>query len=132
MRRGRRLPDFRPRTRPAADQIARARSRDCGGTFWRYGASANGAIDGAVMATATKRKTSVTIDAAALDAARDLGLDVSAVADAALQKAVTEARRGKWLDENAEAFARQAEWHERNDHPLVDILVAPAKATWSG
>ena len=36
----------------------------------------------------------------------------------------------RWLDENADAFAGQAEWHERNDHPLADILVAPGKATW--
>ena len=83
------------------------------------------------MSTATKRKTSVTIDAAALDAARDLGINVSAVADTALQKAVAEARHGKWLNDNAEAFARQAEWHERNNHPLFDILVSPGKASWS-
>ena len=83
------------------------------------------------MTTATKRKTSVTVDAEALDAARDLGLNVSAVADMALQKAVAEARRGRWLDENADAFARQAEWHERNGHPLVVILVSSGKASWS-
>ena len=83
------------------------------------------------MTTATKRKTSVTIDAAALDAAHDLGINVSAVADTALQRAVAEARQSKWLNENADAFARQAEWHERNDHPLVDILVSPGKASWS-
>jgi antitoxin CcdA len=73
----------------------------------------------------------VTIDAAALDAARDLGINVSAVADAALRKAVVEVQRKRWLDENADAFARQAEWHDRNGHPLADILVPPGKATWS-
>lgn len=83
------------------------------------------------MAAAAKRKTSVTVDAAALDAARDLGLNVSAVAEAALRRAVDEARRDRWLAENAEAFARQAEWHARHGHPLADILVAPGKATWS-
>ena len=77
------------------------------------------------MTSAIKRKTSVTIDAAALDAAHDLGIDVSAVADAALRKAIVEIRRKQWLDENAEAFARQAEWHERNGHPLADILAFP-------
>ena len=83
------------------------------------------------MATASKRKTSLTLDAAALDAARDLGVNVSAVADAALQRAVTTARRRKWLDENADAFAAQAEWHERNGHPLADILASPGKASWN-
>jgi antitoxin CcdA len=83
------------------------------------------------MNPATKRKTSVTIDAAALDVARDLGLNVSAVAETALRNAVADASRAKWLSENADAFARQAEWHDRNGHPLADILVSPGKATWS-
>lgn len=82
------------------------------------------------MATASKRKTSLTLDAAALDAARDLGVNVSAVADEALHRAVTEARRRRWLEENADTFAAQAEWHDRNGHPLADILAA-GKASWS-
>lgn len=83
------------------------------------------------MTATAKRKTSVTIDAAALDAAQDLGINVSAVADAALRAAVTEAQRRQWLSENADAFARQAEWHARNDHPLADIIVSPGKASWN-
>ena len=39
------------------------------------------------MTSALKRKTSVTLDAAALDEARALKVNVSAVADAALQQA---------------------------------------------
>lgn len=83
------------------------------------------------MSQATRRKTSVTLEAATLDAARDLGINVSAAADSALRKAVIEARRALWLDENAEAFARQAEWHDLNGHPLADILASPGKATWN-
>ncbi len=83
------------------------------------------------MAPATRRKTSVTLDAEALDAAHDLGINVSAIADAALRSAVNETRRARWLEENAEAFARQADWHDRNGHPLADILASPGKTTWS-
>ncbi|TCP39556.1 type II toxin-antitoxin system CcdA family antitoxin [Rhodovulum marinum] len=83
------------------------------------------------MATASKRKTSLTLDAVALDAARELGVNISAVADAALRHAVEEARRREWLQENAEAFAAQAEWHDRNSHPLADILTSPGRASWS-
>jgi antitoxin CcdA len=79
------------------------------------------------MKAASKRKTSLTLDAAALDAAHELGINVSLVADTALKKAVAESRRSKWLDENADAFAKQAEWHERHGHPLADILVSPAR-----
>ncbi|SHF83901.1 antitoxin CcdA [Loktanella atrilutea] len=84
------------------------------------------------MVAASKRKTSLILDAAILDAARDLGINISAVADAALQRAVADARRRKWLDENAEAFVAQAAWHARNDHPLSDISASPDSATRSG
>ena len=83
------------------------------------------------MATATKRKTSLTLDADALDSARALGINVSAVAEAALLKAIAEVRHERWLAENADAFAAQADWHERNGHPLADIIAGPGGPTWS-
>jgi antitoxin CcdA len=83
------------------------------------------------MSGRLKRKTSVTLDAAALEAARELDINVSAVADAALQQAVGEARRRRWLEENADAFAAQAEWHARNGHPLADILASPGRTSWN-
>lgn len=83
------------------------------------------------MASVLKRKTSVTLDAAALDSAKDLQINVSAVAEAALLKAIGEARNQKWQAENAEAFAAQAEWHERNGHPLADIIAAPGGSSWN-
>jgi antitoxin CcdA len=83
------------------------------------------------MAATARRKTSLTLDAAALDAARELGVNVSAVADAALRRAVDDARRRRWLADNAESFAAQAAWHEREGHPLADILASPGRETWS-
>jgi antitoxin CcdA len=50
--------------------------------------------------------------------------------DAAPGPPVAEALRRKWLDENAQAFAEQAEWHERHGHPLARILASPGKAIW--
>ena len=82
------------------------------------------------MVQGTKRKTSLTLDAASLDAAREYGVNVSAVADAALAKAVTDARREAWLKENEAALRAQAEWHEKNGHPLADIMMSPAGQTW--
>ena len=82
------------------------------------------------MPTATRRKTSLTLDGGALDQAKEFGVNVSAVAEAALIKAVAEARREKWRNENAEAFAAQAEWHAENGHPLAEIIAAPAGAAW--
>ena len=83
------------------------------------------------MAATFKRKTSLTLDSAALDAAKTLEINVSAVAEAALIQAVAEARRQNWLAENAAAFAAQSDWHDRNGHPLADILTAPGGPSWT-
>jgi antitoxin CcdA len=54
------------------------------------------------------------------------------VAEAALVRAVTDARRARWLARNAGAFAAQADWHARNGHPLAEIIAAPAGGSWRG
>ncbi len=82
------------------------------------------------MNTVARRKTSLTLDAAALDSAKELGINVSAVAEAALFKAIAEARQKRWLEENADAFAAQARWHERNGHPLAEIMTGPGASSW--
>jgi antitoxin CcdA len=82
------------------------------------------------MALATKRKTSLTLDAEVLDGAKALNINVSAVAEAALKSAVAEARQQHWLNQNAAAFAAQAAWHERHGHPLAEILSAPGGTSW--
>lgn len=66
-----------------------------------------------------------------MDGAKALGINVSAVADAALRNAVANARHVQWLNQNAEAFAAQAAWHERHGHPLADIMTAPGSASWN-
>lgn len=82
------------------------------------------------MNSVTKRKTSLTLDTEALEAARALGINVSAVADEALRRAVADERRRRWLEESSAAFAAQAAWHERHGHPLADVLAGPGGATW--
>ena len=83
------------------------------------------------MASTIKRKTSLTLDAEVLDSAKALDINVSAVAEAALKNAVISARRTHWLKQNAQAFIEQAAWHERNGHPLADIMSSPGSASWS-
>jgi len=83
------------------------------------------------MTAKTKRKTSLSLDAAALDAAKALGVNVSAVAEAALVKAVADARSDAWLAQNADAFAAQSDWHARHGHPLADIIAALGGASWT-
>jgi antitoxin CcdA len=83
------------------------------------------------MVSTTKRTTSLTLDAEVLDCAKALEINVSAVAEAALKSAVASARQLHWLTENAESFTAQAAWHERNGHPLADIISAPGGSSWS-
>jgi len=83
------------------------------------------------LATSEKRKTSLSLNADALDAARTLGVNVSAVADAALTQAIAAARQKEWLKENADALAAQAKWHGEHAHPLADIMMGPAAASWN-
>lgn len=83
------------------------------------------------MVASTKRKTSLTLDTEALEGARELGVNVSAVAEAALVRAVAEARHEKWLAQNADAFAAQSDWHETHGHPLADIIAASGGSSWT-
>ena len=72
-----------------------------------------------------RRKTSMTIDAASLDQAKELGLNVSAVCEAAIKDAVRTANRARWIEENRDAFERQRKWHEDNDHPFAGTAAGP-------
>ena len=82
------------------------------------------------MAIATKRKTSLSLDANALDLAKELHINVSAVAEDALKKAISSAKHKRWLEQNADVFKAQADWHQRNGHPLAEIMVSKGAATW--
>ena len=83
------------------------------------------------MSRTTKRRTSLTLDATVLDEARDPGLNLSAVANATLRRAVAQTRGQQWLKANSNAFAAQSAWHEKNGHPLTDIIAGPGKSTWT-
>ena len=82
------------------------------------------------MVNATKRKTSLALDARVLDRAKELGLNVSAVSEAALTEVIAAEHRKQWLSENAQSLATQAQWHEHNAHPLHDIIMAPGGRSW--
>lgn len=95
-----------------------------GGTIFRYCTKVS------LMVTASQRKISLALDAGMLDSAKRLAINVSAIAEAALQRAVTESRRRQWLDESSHVFVAQAAWHERNGHPLAEIMTSPFGSLW--
>ena len=57
------------------------------------------------MVSAVKRKTSLTLDAELLNGAKAQGINVSAVAEAALKSTVARTRHMQWLTQNSAAFA---------------------------
>ena len=71
--------------------------------------------------TAGKQRTNVSLTASTLAAARTLGLNVSAISDAALAEAVRAARAEAWARENAEAIAERRAWIEAHGAPLADL-----------
>ena len=54
-----------------------------------------------LMGAAVKRKTSLTLNVSALDAAHEVGINASAVAEDALIRAVTQEQRRQWLNLNS-------------------------------
>lgn len=74
----------------------------------------------------SRTKTSLSLDTRTLEMARAYGLNISAVSEAALKDAVRQA----WLEENAETFKAQSEWHEKHGHPCADIMFSPQADTW--
>ncbi|MCF1710508.1 type II toxin-antitoxin system CcdA family antitoxin [Tabrizicola sp. J26] len=65
-----------------------------------------------------RRSTSMTLDAALLDEARALGVNISRAAETGLQAAVKQARREAWQRENAEAIASYNDYIETHGLPL--------------
>lgn len=75
------------------------------------------------QSTTEKQRTNVSLTASTLAAARELGLNVSAISDAALAEAVRAAKAEAWARENAEAIAERRAWIEANSAPLADLQV---------
>lgn len=65
-----------------------------------------------------KRATNLTIDAALLEEARGLGINLSATLEASLREAVRVRRAAQWLEDNRAALDGYNEWVARNGLPL--------------
>ena len=72
---------------------------------------------------ANRRATSMTLDAALLDEARSLGVNVSRAAEEGILVQVRSARAKRWKEDNAEAIADYNRWIEENGIPNADIRI---------
>ncbi|MFM7442453.1 MAG: type II toxin-antitoxin system CcdA family antitoxin [Tabrizicola sp.] len=67
---------------------------------------------------ATRRATSMTLDAALLDEARALGVNLSRAAEEGILVQVRAERTRRWQEDNADAIADYNRWIEENGVPL--------------
>jgi antitoxin CcdA len=67
-----------------------------------------------------KARTNVTLDAALLAEARVFELNVSAIAEGALETAVKAERARRWYAENAEAIEQRRRLIDEQGMPLAD------------
>ena len=68
-----------------------------------------------------RRATSMTLDAALLDEARALGVNLSRAAEEGLLAAVKAERKRRWAKENAEFIRDYNEWIAENGVPLAEF-----------
>lgn len=73
------------------------------------------------MATAPKQRTNVSLDVETLSAARELGLNISAISNVALEHAVRTARQNAWHQDNADAIEERKNWLSENGLPLAKV-----------
>lgn len=71
--------------------------------------------------TGPKRPTNVSLDAALVDDARSLGVNVSAACEAGLRQELRTAREAAWLEENREAIASSNAFVEKYGLPLAHL-----------
>jgi antitoxin CcdA len=66
-------------------------------------------------------RTNITVPAALFDEAKALDVNLSRAAETGLVAAVAEARRAKWLAENAGAIEARNAWVAEHGMPLADL-----------
>lgn len=66
-----------------------------------------------------RRATNVSLDRDCLDAARELGINVSQACERGLVETIREARAARWLEENREAIEASNAWVEKHGLPLA-------------
>jgi antitoxin CcdA len=68
---------------------------------------------------AARRATNLNLEAALVDEARRLGVNLSRAAEAGLRRAVAEEAARRWQQENAEGIRQMNAWVEKHGLPLA-------------
>ena len=68
-----------------------------------------------------REATTLILDRKIIADAKDLAIDVSQVAEAAISAAVRAEKERRWKEENREALESSNEWVRKNGLPLADL-----------
>jgi antitoxin CcdA len=77
-----------------------------------------------------RKRTTLTLSCGSVEAAQAMGLNMSAIADDAIARAV--ARAEAWAAEHAPALRGQDEWLAREAHPFAHAIVGPFAQSGNG
>lgn len=75
------------------------------------------------MIAGKRKAVNLSLDTGIVAAAREAGVNLSRVTEAALRMAVREEQERRWKKENEAAIAAFAEWYEREGDPLANLRV---------
>ncbi len=70
---------------------------------------------------AARQRVNLLLDRESVEAARELGLNLSRTVERGLAREIKAARQDRWREENQEALAKWAEWYERDGDPLAHL-----------
>ena len=75
--------------------------------------------------TVVKKRTTLNLNGANVAAAKEEGINISEICDAAIVAALSKARKAAWLEENAAALREHDAWFEKNGHPFSSAATGP-------
>lgn len=75
------------------------------------------------MASGKRKAVNLSLDTGIVAAAREAGLNLSQVCEAALREASGRERAQRWREEHEERIEAVNAWIERNGMPLSDLQV---------
>ena len=73
------------------------------------------------MSSSSRRSTSLTLDCALLDEAKELGVNISRAAEKGVESDVKAARQKLWKEENSEAIADFNAYIDEHGVPFADL-----------
>jgi antitoxin CcdA len=73
------------------------------------------------IATGKRKSVNVSLDTGVVAAAREAGLNLSQISEAAIRRATKAEQERRWKEENREALEGWNRWYETNGDPLAHL-----------